>query len=221
MKIATWNVARLRKGSEKTNAILKLLLEQDADILVLTETINSIDLGTQYKSFYSSRPIERYFRDDERRVAIYSKYDYYEEIKTFRSDTSICINFDTPLGPIAVYGTIVGTEGNRDENFSSDLAMQIQDFERISKENNMCICGHLNMSFSDNYYFTEDGRRSLTKSFAKISLINLTAAIPDNIDHIIISKSVENNCKVRTDKWNVSKSLSNHLGISVTMIPFE
>jgi exonuclease III len=77
MKIATWNVARHRKGSEKTNAILKLLLEQDADILVLTETINSIDLGTQYKSFYSSRPIERYFRDDERRVAIYSKYDYH------------------------------------------------------------------------------------------------------------------------------------------------
>ena len=99
--------------------------------------------------------------------------------------------------------------------------MQIKDFERISKENSLCICGDLNMSFSDNYYFTEEGRRALTKSFAKNNLINLTAAIPENVDHIIISKSVENNCRVRTDKWNVSKTLSDHLGISVTMIPFE
>ncbi len=221
MKIATWNIARHRKGSEKMNAILELLKELDADILVLTETTDSIDLGAQYKCFHTSKPSERYFRSDERRVGIYSKYDFYAEIETFRSDTSICIHLDTPLGPIAVYGTIIGIEGNRSENFMPDLEMQVKDFERISKANSLCICGDLNMTFSDNYYFTEEGRQVLIKSFAKNNLINLTAAIPENIDHIIISKSIENNCKVRTDKWNVGKTLSDHLGISVTMIPFE
>ena len=226
MKIATWNIARNRKGSDKMNAIIDILLEQDADILVLTETVNSIDLGAQYKSFHTTKPTESYFRSDERRVGIYSKYDFYEEIDTFRSDTSICVNLDTPLGPIAVYGTIIGTEGNRSENFMPDLEMQVKDFERISKEYNLCICGDLNISFSDSHYFTEEGRRALTKSFAKNNLINLTSAICKNIDHIVISKSVENNCKVRTDKWNDKiiegdPKLSDHMGISVTIIPFE
>lgn len=221
MKIATWNLGRPRKGSDKINAILATLSELDADILVLTETILSIDPGPQYKSFHTTKPLESYFRMDEKRVSIYSKYDYYEEIATYRSDTSICVHLDTPLGPLAVYGTIIGTEDNKPEIFSSDLEKQIQDFEKIGKENNLCICGDLNRSFSDNADFTEKRKRALTRSFAKNNLQNLTSGIPENIDQIILSKSVENNCKVRTEKWNVSKTLSDHLGVSVTLIPFE
>ena len=40
MKIATWNIARHRKGSDKMNSIIDTLLEQDADILVLTVPVS-------------------------------------------------------------------------------------------------------------------------------------------------------------------------------------
>jgi exonuclease III len=220
MKIATWNLARPRKGSDKINAILATIAELDADILVLTETIQSIDPGPQYTGFHTTKPRESYYRGDERRVSIYSKYDYYEEIATYRSDTSICVHLDTPLGPLAVYGTMMGEEDNDPEQFSSELEKQLQDFERIGKENNLCICGDLNRSFSDNPDFTEKRKRALTRCFAKNNLQNLTSGFSENSDQIILSKSIENNCKVRAEKWNVGKTMSDHLGIGVMLIPF-
>ncbi|MDE3253676.1 MAG: endonuclease/exonuclease/phosphatase family protein [Bacteroidota bacterium] len=221
MKIATWNLGRPRKGADKINAIVATLSERDADILVLTETINSIDLGPQYTCFYTSKPIETYFRMDERRVAIYSKYDYYEEIATHRPDTSLCVHLDTPLGPIAVYGTCMGATDSTTETFSSDLEKRLQDFETIGKTNQLLICGDLNRSLPDNADLTEKRRRALTRSFAKNHLQNLTAGIPESVDQVVLSKSVENNCKVRTEKWNVSKTLSDHLGVLVSLIEFE
>lgn len=48
MKMTTRNIERPRRTSAKITAIIDKLLEVDADILVVTETINAIDLGGQY-----------------------------------------------------------------------------------------------------------------------------------------------------------------------------
>ena len=214
MKIATWNVARPTKKSKRVPLILDHLKSVDADILILTETNEMLDLGNQYNSFHSTKPQEPFYKDGEKRVSIYSKYRSNGQIETFRSDTSICINFDTPLGNISVYGTIIGINGNKRKNFITDLEEQLFDFERIAKTNNLCISGDLNMTFFDNYYFTNDGRDRLNKAFDKLGLTNLTADIPQNIDHIIVPNKFFN-AKESVDTWNnpVEKKLSDHIGV--------
>ena len=44
MKIATWNLERLRKNGKKTEEIIRILKTLNADILVLTEINDFIDL---------------------------------------------------------------------------------------------------------------------------------------------------------------------------------
>lgn len=218
MKIATWNVARPTKNSKRVPLILDHLKSVDADILILTETNEMLDLGNQYNFFHSTKPQETFYTDGEKRVSIYSKYKSTGQIETFRSDTSICINFDTPLGNLAVYGTIIGINGNKRKNFITDLEEQLFDFERIAKTNNLCIGGDLNMTFTDNYYFTIDGRAKLNKAFDELSLTNLTADIPENIDHIILPNKFFNT-KEGVGTWNnpVDKKLSDHKGVFVTV----
>ena len=217
MKIATWNVARPTKNSKRIPEILDHIKNVDADILVLTETNDFLDLGNSYNCFYSSKPEEDIFKEGEKRIAIYSKYPAIGPIETFRSDTSICINFDTPIRHIAVYGTIIGNTGNKSKDFIIDLNAQLNDFDRIGKTNNLCICGDLNTSFSDNYYFTNEGRDKLNKAFETLELLNLTAGIHENIDHIILPKKLIDNKNIVNGKWNkpVDKKLSDHMGVFV------
>jgi len=51
MKIATWNIKRATKSSKKYAAILNMLKHIHADILILTETSEEIDLRNQYQIF--------------------------------------------------------------------------------------------------------------------------------------------------------------------------
>lgn len=216
MKIATWNVERPTKNSKRIPEILDYLQKLDADILVLTETNEILNLGASYNFFYATKPQDdNNYKEGETRICIYSKYKTIGQIETFRSDTGICVNFDTPLGNIAVYGTVIGVTGNKGDSFKTDLELQLADFNRISKTNNLCICGDLNTSFSDNYYFTNEGRDKLNNAFDTLALLNLTANIPKNIDHIILPKKLLTNTKTFIGTWNqdIDKKLSDHMGV--------
>ena len=218
MKIATWNLERFNKSKSNNQSIIDCLINTNADILILTETNDIINLGDYYNSFHTSKLEEPYYNEGERRVSIYTKYDFIEDFKAFRPDTSICVKLKTPLGELAVYGTILGTHGNRNESFAADLDSQIADFDRIAKTNSLCISGDLNMTFADNYYYTKAGREKLNASFENLNLINLTASIPENIDHIILSKTFVADRQIKVETWNLDKTLSDHIGISVELV---
>ncbi len=218
MKIATWNLERLNKSTSKSQTIIDCLTKINADILILTETNEVINLGDSYNCFQTSKLEEPYYKEGERRVIIYSKYDLIEDFKTFRADTSICIKLKTPLGELAVYGTIIGILGNRRKCFMSDLDKQIIDFDRIAKTNSFCISGDLNMTFGDNYYHTKEGREKLNASFEKLNLINLTANIPENIDHIVLTKTFVGDRQPKIETWNMDKTLSDHIGVSIEVL---
>ncbi len=218
MKIATWNIERLNKSTTKNQLIIDCLTKINADILILTETNEVINLGNTYQCFHSSKLEESYYKEGERRVSIYSKYDFIGGIKTYRADTSICVKINTPLGDLAVYGTIIGTHGNRNESFIADLDKQLIDFDRIANSNNFCISGDLNMTFADNYYYTKEGREKLNASFEQLKLLNLTANIPENIDHIVLSKTFVGIKQPKIEIWNSDKILSDHIGVSIELI---
>ncbi len=215
MKIATWNIERPNKATKHNQTIIDCLRKINADILILTETNEIITFGDSYNYFHSSKLEETYYKDGERKVSIYSKFSSIQNFETFRNDTSICVKFNTPLGYLAVYGTVIGIHGNRRESFIADLDKQLADFDKIAETENFCIAGDLNMSFSDNYYFTKEGREKLNTSFEKLNLVNLTANIPENIDHIILTKAFVGDRKRNIETWNLDKKLSDHIGVAV------
>lgn len=218
MKIATWNIDRL-KTKKNLIQVVENIQKIDADILILTEFNGIVELPYfKYTVETQKLPEKPYdYKETERRVCIFSKYPIKQIFETYDDLTSCCAEFETDYGNLIVYGTIVGIVGNTDKNFKSDLKKQIEDINKFSKLGNFCYCGDLNISFSDNYYFTNFGRENFRDCFNENNLKNLTENLSENIDHIIMTETFTNNLKFEITEWNENKELSDHKGICVKL----
>ena len=218
MKIATWNIDRL-KLKKNIIPIAENIQKINADILILTEYNNDLDLSCYKYKIETDKILENKYnyKDSERRVAIFSNFPIKQVFKTYDSQTSCCAEFQTDFGNLIVYGTIVGIIGYSDKNFKSDLINQINDIKNISKLGNICFSGDLNISFSDNYYFTNFGRENFLECFKTNKLKNLTENQSNNIDHIVISESFIMKFQFEVSEWNNDKKLSDHKGICLNL----
>ena len=219
MRIGNWNIQRLKKIKE-IDKIQSQIDIRDFDILVLTEYDERIK-PTGFKYQIATEDLmgvntDKY-KETERRVKIFSKFPIINQIATFNKHTSCCVELKTDRGNLVVYGTIIGIYGNKNQNFKDDLPKQIADFKKITLENNICIVGDYNITFSDNYYFTKFGRQELNKLFQENKIQNLTSAISENMDHISISEKFVDNSKITLNTWNLEKTLSDHIGVSIEM----
>ncbi len=228
MRIATWNIERL-KHRKSIDKILSAIEDAKADILVLTESDERIkpnyrysfhtpklhDAPSEYRmpGRYKDYAVADVYAVTENRVSIYTNYPCIGQYETYDKYTALCVELETNAGNLLVYGTIVGIIGNRDESFKQDILLQAKDFERLSKTGNICICGDFNCSFSDNYYYTNFGRDTLSVSFASNNISLLTGNQPECIDHIAVSKNFIGGSNIKISEWNLDKSLSDHKGI--------
>ena len=228
MRIATWNVERL-KHRKYLDKILSAIEDAKADILVLTESDERINPKYRYgfhtprlhdapfdyhmPGRYKDYTVSDFYNPTENRVSIYTNYPCVKEYETYDKYTSLCVELETQAGNLLVYGTIIGILGNRDDSFKQDLLLQVKDYERLSKVGNICISGDFNCSFADNYYFTNFSRYTLSTSFAHNNISLLTANQPKCIDHIAASKKFVGDSKVNVFEWNLDKSLSDHKGV--------
>lgn len=228
MRIATWNIERL-KHRKSIDKILSAIEDAKADILVLTESDERIkpnyrysfhtpklhDAPSEYRmpGRYKDYAVADVYAVTENRVSIYTNYPCIGQYETYDKYTALCVELETNAGNLLVYGTIVGIIGNRDESFKQDMLLQAKDFERLSKTGNICICGDFNCSFSDNYYYTNFGRDTLSVSFASNNISLLTGNQPECIDHIAVSKNFIGGSNIKISEWNLDKSLSDHKGI--------
>ncbi len=219
MKIATWNLERLKHKSDIAK-INQKIAELKADILVLTETDSQVD-STNYKFRIQTPKLKEiqpdYYLESENRITICSNYEIIRQLETYDKYTSLCVELKTELGTITVYGTIIGIYGNRNKNFKTDLSQQLIDYEKLSTGKNFCLIGDYNISFADNYYFTNYGRNELVKVFENNKLNLLTRNRTECIDHIAISESLTTNLKTEIGEWNIDKKLSDHKGIYVEL----
>ena len=218
MKIATWNIERL-KHKKKLDQIIAELNKVDADILILTEADKQV-LLPQYKSMLLSSQIgvRSIFGHSEHRTIIYTKYELVGAKYLGKNCNAMFEAMMTPFGELMVYATIIGTYGNRHASFKTELEEQIFDFDCVAKDGHLCIAGDFNISFSDNYYYTKHGREELNACFERNNLVNLTAELPEAIDHIVVSKSFVENRTVKLTEWNLDKSLSDHKGVCVEIL---
>ena len=225
MKIATWNVERL-KHKKSLDDIISACEQVQADILVLTETDEQVRLNYKY-CFHSPTPpdirLPRFekllrYKPTEHRVSIFTNYRCVRQHVTFDKYTAICVELETEKGNLAVYGTIIGVHGNRRSSFKVDLMKQVIDYKRLSAaEDSLCICGDFNCSFSDNYYFTKDGRDLILQSFAENHIKLLTYDVPFCIDHIAASQRFASGSEIHIEEWNKNKTLSDHKGVAVDL----
>ena len=219
MKIATWNVERLKHQS-KLDKINVLIEGINADILVLTETdsrIKPLSFRNRIDTPKLTEIDPKHYAETENRISIFTNYEIVEQFETYDKYTSLCVELKTELGNLKVYGTIIGIYGNRNKAFNTDLKKQMDDFERLSQANNFCLIGDFNISFSDNYYFTNFGRDELNKSFDKNNLELVTRQKKECIDHIAISKKFIKNAEMEIIEWNERKTLSDHKGIYMNL----
>ncbi|RZJ65573.1 MAG: endonuclease/exonuclease/phosphatase family protein [Flavobacterium sp.] len=219
MKIATWNLERPKSNSSRISKIVEILKSIDADIIILTETNRSIYIGEEYNYSHSAELPEDFYLSGERRTSILSKYRIVRSFQTRDDKTSLSIEFETPLGNLIVYATIVGIFGNRRDDFLVDQQQQLEDLTTLFEVNLPIIyAGDLNISFCDNYYFTKSGRENFCRTFQNLDLEITTENIPENIDHIVISKSILKDRKTNETVWNLDKKLSDHIGIAIEII---
>lgn len=224
MKIATWNVERL-KHERDLDKIVRACEGINADVLVLTEADERILLDYRY-CFHTPTPPDLYlpqytvplhYESTEHRVSIYTNYECVRLHPTFDEHTALCVELKTERGNLLVYGTIIGILGNREASFQTDLLAQLDDIRRFSAQgHHICILGDYNCSFGDNYYFTKDGRNAILRSFAENQISLVTRKRANCIDHIAISESFLAGADVEIEEWNEQKTLSDHKGISAS-----
>lgn len=216
MKIATWNIERL-KHRNRIDEIQNCCEKIGADLFVLTETDSRVKLDFPY-CYETFPPVseEIHYNPTERRVSIYTRYPCIRQHETFDSCTSLCVELATELGPLMVYGTVIGIYGNRTPSFLHDLRKQCEDIRKLTQLNRqMCFCGDFNCSFSDNYYYTKAGRTLLLDVFKQHDMSILTEDIPECIDHIAVSDAFFHPHNIQFSEWNSDKSLSDHKGVCV------
>jgi exonuclease III len=228
MRIATWNVERLRASTHTRNQRILAELEKfDADVLVLTETNLAICPGDRYSRASTGALAENaeasgYYGRGEHRVTIWTKYRILEKLKTYNSRSAVCVRIEAPFDQsLLIYGTVIGHHGNRHEAFKTDLDGQIHDWTTRYGSESICIAGDYNLSFGDKYYFTKYGREQIMGTFAK-QRINLLTGFEENIDHIAISDSFMQSVRMvgKPEVWNPLKDrkLSDHIGVCVTLV---
>lgn len=220
MRIATWNVERL-KHEKLIHQIQQACNDIDADFFVLTESDTRIQLEYPYV-YYSDIPLgspKSRYKESERRIAIYSKEPANQRCATFDGESSLCMEFDTAYGSILVYGTIMGIYGNREHTFLPDVKKQMADIRRLSETGkSIFVCGDFNLSFSDNYYFTKEGRKAVEAAFHECGITIATKDMPETIDHIAVSDEILRQRRIAVREWNEDKSLSDHKGIMIDIL---
>ncbi|MFN6163619.1 MAG: endonuclease/exonuclease/phosphatase family protein [Planctomycetota bacterium] len=108
MKIATWNLQRPAMSGARVESLKQTMSKIKAEVWILTETRDNIDLSNHGYQVAASETIESMHRPGEHRTTIWSRYHIVKRIKTHCSATAVCAELKgTPIGPCMIYGTII------------------------------------------------------------------------------------------------------------------
>lgn len=186
----------------------ELILEHDADVVILTHTNLNFQLDGIYKRIATQEMPLRHdgidYKEGENRVSIYTKYPLKNKVKTYDDHNSICQMLDTPLGNLNIYGTVIGANK---ELFESDLLEQKDDLERI--QGAICYVGDYQMSFVKPYLPNEEKVMDMQAFADSQKMAILTADFEKLLSHVMISKSFLKGNTTKLDLFEVPSHISN------------
>lgn len=231
-KIANWNLERPKLKTEKTKLATEKIKEINADIIVLTETSEAVDLSELYPFQISTLSYER--TPDEKWVTIWSKWEIIKKIETFDNYRTVSGIIKSPFGNISIFGTIIpyhqaGVSGVRYGNLNyktweyheKDLYVQSKNWKKLIETEKLplFVIGDFNQSrFNNQGYGTAKVRQILTNLLTQLDLKCVTeldfsekyltedpkkGKTRNNIDHICISSNLLNQMKnYEVGAWN-------------------
>lgn len=233
MRILTYNIDWAKKQKSKTHIrkVEELLRSTNADIIVITESVDSLELQDYPFVFKTNQiPVNisyeginytEYLNGEIAiRVAIYSKYGCIKSYPVKDATTSICKSFITEIGSVTVYATIIGTRFNVKPYAEQELTNCIADCIHISDlTDDLCIVGDLNTSFIEAEIHHEikgiKSRKALVK-LCEICDVDLTTKeIEQNIDHILVSSKIARSHRIEHKVFIEKDVLSDHKGILI------
>lgn len=237
MRIGTWNV-EYASGAEKNAKRLAILRSNPADLWVLTETHDDLDLSPTHCAVHShQRPAKR---EGARWVSIWTAFEVLHRIEVVDPERTAAAMMNTPLGPMVVYGTVLPWHSDRGKHTGDvevphwsehhrEIPRQAAEWSALRdrhKQALMCVAGDLNMNITGpHYYGTKLGRSLLLGAMEANSLtcVTSTERLPTGalqhppIDHILLSDTLAAHSQVIA-AWEGSQvdiRLSDHSGIVV------
>ena len=165
-RIATWNIERAVPA--RTEGLLARIGAANADIWVLTETRDSFNVGGRYSPVHSD--LQPGTLISGRWVTIWSRWPCIERVATRDPIRTAAALYDTPLGKLLVYGTVLPWHSDRGpsgdaENWAEHhrvIPEQAEEWVTLGATHPdaaLCVAGDLNMNLGgERYYGTARGR---------------------------------------------------------------
>ena len=242
MRIATWNLRRPGSpASERGQALLHRMREVDADILVLTETRESMIPGDDYAGTTTSGS-DRKQSLGEQWTMIWSRLPVLSCELTTDPIRTVCVRVATrQSGPMLIYGTVLPWRTDQrwlphrgGAAFVHALQGQKDDWQRLRQkypQDVLCVAGDFNQDLGPRLYAgTAIGLAGLRQALGTVSLdcltgdeadpvAKLTTNVRRNIDHICLDSQFGSQPGVRRGAWpnaaSELKGLSDHFGVWV------
>ena len=229
MKLSTFNIdwGNKQKSKSYIHKIEQALNALDSDLLIITESVD-LDLPA-YNFVYKTKALPEdqeyeglnysdYLNGSSGyRVSIYSKYQSSRSFKVIDEYTSICNQFETSIGTLTIYATIIGTWFKKQPYAEKELHNCINDCMKISQHtNSLCLVGDLNTSFlqnEKNLQISDETTKALI-DLCKVCELDLTTGnIDANIDHIFLPKKMKSILNIIPKVFVQKYELSDHQGV--------
>jgi hypothetical protein len=234
IRIATWNLERPKlKGWARNPRIINKIKEVNADLWVFTETNASISPGDDYFSV-ARLPVPKYHSLGESFTTIWTKWRMLRHIET-NTECGVCVEIDSPLGPMIVYGTIITYANDPGPNGKSKLWIEhrksidehAKDWTLIKQaypHHHFIVAGDFNQCLDDSGWYHWESYQQLKRTLQDCSLECLTRnkfkeLSRLTVDHVCASEGLKSRV-VNEYSWegrNDDGPMSDHNGVMVEL----
>lgn len=241
MRIATWNLDHASNSKRPIDLQVHQIQAIKPDVLVLTETCKEVELALHGFTAYSSKPNE--YGKFYSTIYLGPNVSFQKQLKTYDEVTATCLQVNTPLGEMIIYGTIIAYHGYKGPNNDSPawaehykaITDHGNDWAKLGNNPPLVIAGDFNQTRdgSSRTYGTKLGRELLSAELSRNHLTCLTTEnfgctgklkadqktnwARNNIDHICMTENAFS--VVNVDAWDhfnaEGKYLSDHNGVYV------
>ena len=201
LRIATWNLERPSlKSWRKLPAQLEQIAKVDADVWVLTESRAGLPLVGSHPYVVHAPPHPRRPDTDERWVSIWSRYPLGDAGIAASPRGTVAAVVQSPLGPIAVYGTVVPWSHEPSPDgvvrawtvHEDELERQAAEWGRVARRfDAVCVAGDFNQAWQRGGYGSARLRSMHQDAARSAGMRCLTGEIVEDgmpvIDHVLVS----------------------------------